>query len=288
MELLQLKYFKDAFVCKNFSRTAEKFCVPQSAVSQSIKRLEEELGVQLFTRHANKITPNECGKIFYNYVNTSLTDLEKGINIVKRYSSALEGEICVKVQDRNAFILECISDFKKIYPSVDFIVYHQNPSREEYSFDFVVSADKIKDITYEKIAMFEEKILLAVPKNYTLAQENKIKLEYIKNAAFISMQMGHNLYNWLRNIFQTINVHPNITISCDDPHNVRKYVKLGLGVTLFPEKSWEDYTDDDFVTKEFENVSPQRTMWLYYKKSEGISDAAARFKNFVIMKSKEL
>lgn len=281
-----MKYFKDAFVSKNFSRTAEKFRVPQSAVSQSIKRLEDELGVQLFTRSANRITPNECGKIFYNYVNMSLTDLEKGINIVKKYGSVIEGEICIKMQDGNSFFLECISDFKKLYPSVDFIVYHQNPPRDEYSFDFVVSADKIKDITYEKTAIFNERLLLAVPKSYVLAQESKIKLEYIKNAPFISMQRDHNLYDWLRNIFQTINVRPNITISCDDPHNVIKYVKLGLGVTLFPEKAWADYTDDSFVTREFENVSPRRTMWLYYKKSENISDVAARFKDFVIMKAK--
>ena len=283
-----MKYFKDAFVTKNFSHTAEKFRVPQSAVSQSIKRLEDELGVQLFTRSANKITPNECGKIFYNYISMALTDLEKGINIVKRYGSVLEGEIRIKMQDSSAFLLGCISDFKRLYPSVDFIVYQQNPSREALSFDFVASADKIKDITYEKTEIFKEKILLAIPKSYSLAQENKIKLEYIKNAPFISMQGGHNLYDWLRNIFQTINVRPNITISCDDPHNVRKYVKQGLGVTLFPEKSWAEYTDDDFVTREFENVFPERTMWLYYKKRENISDAAARFKDFVIMKSKEL
>ena len=48
MELLQLKYFKDAALTENFSHTAKNFYVPQSAVSQSIKRLETELGVELF------------------------------------------------------------------------------------------------------------------------------------------------------------------------------------------------------------------------------------------------
>ena len=65
MELLQLKYFADAAVTQNFSRTAKSFFVPTSAVSQSIKRLESELGVKLFSRQANKITLNENGAAFF-------------------------------------------------------------------------------------------------------------------------------------------------------------------------------------------------------------------------------
>ena len=102
MELLQLKYFKDAFVTKNFSHTAEKYSVPQSAVSQSIKRLEEELGVQLFVRAANKITPNECGRYFYNYISAALIQIEKGINVVKRCDS-----------DMN-FVAKLLSDLRVI------------------------------------------------------------------------------------------------------------------------------------------------------------------------------
>lgn len=48
MELLQLKYFCDAAETENFSKTAKKYLVPTSNISQSIKRLERELGVELF------------------------------------------------------------------------------------------------------------------------------------------------------------------------------------------------------------------------------------------------
>ena len=281
-----MKYFKDAFISKNFSRTAEKFCVPQSAVSQSIKRLEEELGVQLFTRSANKITPNECGRYFYNYINGALTQIEKGINVVKRCDSDVKGEIRIKIQDGQSFFSDCIADFKKLYSGVDFTVYNQNPSYEESSFDFIVRADENKDITYEKTIVYKEKILIAVPKDSALADYTKIRREYVKNAAFISMQKGHSLYHLLENIFKSMGARPSVTILSDDPYTVRKYVKQGLGVTLFPEKSWANYTDDGFAIREFENISPERTIWLYYKKGGDISDAAARFKDFVIMKAK--
>ena len=65
MELLQLKYFCDAAKNLNFSKTARKYTVPPSNISQSIKRLEKSLGYPLFLRHANKIILTERGKRFY-------------------------------------------------------------------------------------------------------------------------------------------------------------------------------------------------------------------------------
>jgi len=65
MELLQLKYFCDAAKTQNFSQTAKKFMVPPSDISQTVKRLEKELGVALFSRHANRIVLNENGKRFF-------------------------------------------------------------------------------------------------------------------------------------------------------------------------------------------------------------------------------
>ena len=62
MELLQLRYFFDSAKTENFSRTAEKYMVPPSSVSAAVKRLESELGVQLFDRTDNRILLNGNGK----------------------------------------------------------------------------------------------------------------------------------------------------------------------------------------------------------------------------------
>ena len=56
MELLQLKYFCNAAETENLSKTAKKYLVPTSNISQSIKRLEKELGCELFEHSTNKIT----------------------------------------------------------------------------------------------------------------------------------------------------------------------------------------------------------------------------------------
>ena len=55
MEILQLRYFYESAKSQNFTVTAKKYMVPVSAVSSSIKRLEKELGCQLFDRDTNRI-----------------------------------------------------------------------------------------------------------------------------------------------------------------------------------------------------------------------------------------
>ena len=65
MELLQLTYFCDAAITQNFSKTAEKYNVPPSNISQSIKRLEKELSVSLFDRCANRVALNAQGQAFF-------------------------------------------------------------------------------------------------------------------------------------------------------------------------------------------------------------------------------
>ena len=55
MELLQLRYFFDSSKNESFAKTAQKYMVPPSSVSASVKRLESELGCRLFDRQSNRI-----------------------------------------------------------------------------------------------------------------------------------------------------------------------------------------------------------------------------------------
>lgn len=55
MEMLQLKYFLESAKSESFAKTAEKYMVPASSVSASVKCLEQELGCSLFDRSCNRI-----------------------------------------------------------------------------------------------------------------------------------------------------------------------------------------------------------------------------------------
>jgi len=82
MELLQLTYFCSAAETESFAKTAQKYGILAQGVSQSVRRLEKELGVSLFDRYANRIVLNERGKMFYETSKNVLDKLDNAKKLV--------------------------------------------------------------------------------------------------------------------------------------------------------------------------------------------------------------
>ena len=79
MEILQLRYFFLSAKNESFSATAKVFDVPTTAVSSSVRRLEEELGCKLFDRTPNRITLNAKGRRLQQALCTVFTELDKAV-----------------------------------------------------------------------------------------------------------------------------------------------------------------------------------------------------------------
>ena len=124
MELLQLKYFCDAAQTQNFSKTAKNFLVPPSNISQTIKRLENELETSLFERHANKIKLNDAGLLFYKNAKTALDLLENAEKLLKK--SEKKETIKINIHVCRRIVMGVIEDFRKICPELSFITVHNN------------------------------------------------------------------------------------------------------------------------------------------------------------------
>ena len=77
MEILQLRYFFDSAKTESFAKTAEKYMVPPTSVSASVKRLEIELGCKLFDRSCNRIMLNSNGKRLRESLTLIFDELDK-------------------------------------------------------------------------------------------------------------------------------------------------------------------------------------------------------------------
>ena len=76
MDLLQLKYFREVARTQQLSKTAQKLHIAQPSLSQTLKRLETELGCSLFDRQGKGICLNHAGTIFLRYVEQVFTALD--------------------------------------------------------------------------------------------------------------------------------------------------------------------------------------------------------------------
>ncbi len=235
MELLQLKYFCDAAVSENFSQTARRFFVPPSGVSQSIGRLERELGCPLFEHRGNKIRLNEEGKRFYKSASAALALLAEGKEAVAESETRIGGELHIACRCSRSAVTQAMERFMSLYPEVNLLLRHELPVSTD--FDILIS-DRCPFAYEERRLLVDEPICLAVSKKHPSAGRESISLSEVAGERFISMAAGSSLHAITEEACAAAGFVPNIAIRLDDPYYVRKYVELGLGVALVPAVSW--------------------------------------------------
>lgn len=264
MDLLQLKYFCDSAETQNFSQTARKYQVPPSGVSQSVKRLERELGCELFERKNNKVLLNRAGELFYARVKQSLTLLDSAVSEVQDSALRREEEMRLLVCTNRQLVTRVIGEFKKANPNVSFVIHHKLDD-ESNSYDLVISDDLSFCKDYEPELFLSEKIVLATSAEKPLAKKEKILWEDLASEGFVFMDEGSSLYRCGKKICHELGFDPQVVIRTDDPSLIRKYVALGLGVALIPEFSWKNLFDETVVLRSV--GEHHRDTYLFWRKN---------------------
>lgn len=236
MEILQLKYFCDAAESQNFSQTARRFLVPPSCISQSIGRLERELGCELFHHRGNKVVLNESGRSFFAKAAAALQLLEEGASMLRDGEDAAGGTLNIVCTCSRSTVASAIERFTVDYPRVNLILRHEMPA----SCDFDILISEECPFAYKRRELIlDEPICLAVNSGHPLASRGEIQVEELRRERFISMPDGHSLHDITVRICAAAGFVPNIAIRLDDPYYIRKYVELGLGVAMIPRVSWD-------------------------------------------------
>lgn len=271
MELLQLKYFCDAAESENFTKTAKRFYVPTSAVSQSIKRLEGELSVQLFSRGTNRVTLNENGKLFYQKVKEALSLLEGAQKQLT--DDGRSGRIKLAIFINRRLVMQTVEKFSKLYPDVD-IVTKYTASPESEDFDLIVTDETLGSV-FLREELLREEILLAVRNDHPLAKKEHITAEDLCGEPFVCTNLGSSLYGITQEICADMGFEPHIVIRSDDPYYIRKCIELGLGVSLIPAVSWRGELSHRVVLKKIH--SRKRVTALYRNNGKYVPKCVERF-----------
>ena len=184
MELRQLKYFVGTAEKLNFTEAAKALYITQSTLSQQIKQLETELGVQLFDRIGKKVYLTEGGKEFLPFAKKTLDDAEHGIQRLQDLQNIRTGVINIGIMYSIIPLLApVISEFAKEYPYVKLrIGYHQTNNLHimlaERKYDLIVcysteDAEPNEDIE----PLFDTKLSVIASKKHPLAALKHARLE---------------------------------------------------------------------------------------------------------------
>lgn len=193
MELLQLKYFLELAQKEHLTEVSQSMYVSPSAISNSISRLEEELGVQLFDRRGRRIYLNYYGKMYFEYVKRALEALNDGKRKIEEEKT--EENLNVTVASYHPDLLKTkIEEFmrKNSKIAVNLIDCSFKASVYEVSerenVDLIIAAKReFQDDGWDEQCLFTDKLAVAVSAKHVLAGKESIFLEEVKDESFVCL-----------------------------------------------------------------------------------------------------
>lgn len=286
MDLLQLKYFQVVAQLEHMTRAAEQLSIAQPSLSQSIARLEDDLGVPLFDRQGRRIHLNQFGQTFLKRVEKAFTELEEGKKEVADLAGLDHGSIALAVASTQ-FLPDLLSAFLARYPRVRFRLFQQHAlstviqQLERGEVDLCICSPPIERPGIAWLPLMTEEIFLLVPIGHPLAGRGSIHLEEAADEPFISLKPGHGLRDLTDNFCRQAGFTPNIAFEGDETATVRGLIIAGLGVTFVTALSLKSIERSVVPLRICEPVC-QRTVGLAWLEGRYLSVATCRFKQFVI------
>ena len=245
MELNQLRTFLCVAKYMNMSRAAEEMGIAQPAISQSIRRLEDELKCPLFHRKGKKISLSPEGQYLMDRLPDILSPLDQLRDELKVVSKGTQTTLRIAVLSGSMLIPSLVAAYRRLHPVVEFVL-HGN----ERECDLIVTSWAVErgegDLSsnygqqpsQHRVQLLEEAIAVAVPLDHRLSKQSEITLAMLQDEGFISLTEGSVLRRLTDRYCQKAGFTPHILFESDAPGTVRGLIEAGLGLAFYPLLSW--------------------------------------------------
>ncbi|MDY5483232.1 MAG: LysR family transcriptional regulator [Clostridium sp.] len=236
MELLQLRYFLAAARYEHITKAADALRIAQPALSQSIKRLETELGVTLFDRDKRTIQLNDTGRFLEQQLIPILAALDDLPAAVQERASQTVHTIHLNLLAASRLVTDCIIEYKALHPEVHFRLHQKvNAEKEDLCVTTVFPGEPLPE---HASILLKESFFLAVPASSRYAQHPSLSLKEVQREDFISLSNNRPIRRICDRFCLESGFTPHVICESDNPESVRNLIAAGLGIGFWPEYSW--------------------------------------------------
>jgi len=284
MELRQLEYFQMSSRLKNITRAAERLRVSQPNITVAIKKLEAELGIQLFDRSQKQLSLTPEGAVFLNRIELALRNIQDAVLEVNDYKQLQKGTIKIGIPSMiGAYLFPKIfSNFQRLYPHLDIYLYEEGSmaireqlERDELDFGIVIISDASPNL--QLLKMSTNQIVACVPEHHELAKHESISLDDMTDADLIMLKEGSFLRNLILQRLKAASITPNIVLESNQIETIKGLIASDVGIAFLL----------DFIVKDAPQIKALPIndpifvdVGLAWKKDRYISKAAQSFIDF--------
>ncbi len=285
MELRQLRYFESVARHRHFTRAAEELHIAQSALSSQVRRLEQELGIELLRRTTRSVEPTEAGELVAARARAVLSETEALRGEVDELRGLVRGRVTVGALlfGGELDIPAILAAFTTRFPHVEVGVREGTAQRmlemlADGSIDLTFALEIDPPDQVERLALSHEELAAAMSTDHPLAGAGPLKISALAGHPLIAFQPGSTTRRLVDTALGGAGVEPRIAVEANDLALVRSLAARGLGVAILP----RSFVELPGPRVSFRPLSPRLrlSVVLWWLRDRRLSPAARAFVEF--------
>lgn len=237
MELRQLEYFQMASRLKNITRAAERLKVSQPNITVAIKKLEAELGIQLFDRSQKQLSLTPEGRVFLSRIDVALRNIQDAVLEINDYKQLQKGTIKIGIPPMIGCSLfpRIFSSFQRKHSHLDIYLYEEGSmairnylERDELDFGIVILVETANSL--QRLPMMTCQPVACIPENHPLASRSSLRLDDLQNTDMILLKDGSFLRHYLLQKCKDASITPNIVLESNQVETIKGLIANGIGI----------------------------------------------------------
>jgi DNA-binding transcriptional LysR family regulator len=242
MELRQLSYFAAVARHRHFTQAAEEMHVAQPALSQQVRRLEAELGVELFRRSTRRVELTEAGELLLARTATVLTEVESARQELSELSGLLRGSVALgSLPLASLGVPAMLEEFRRVYPGVGIHLHEQAVDiilgmlrRDELDLAFAMAGPDSVGAEMTARVLYEEELVAVMSPAHALAGRAAVRVEQLADDPLIGFRRGSALRRAVDERLELADPAPEYAFETFELETIRALASHGLGVALLP------------------------------------------------------
>lgn len=243
MELRQLRYLVALADELNFTRAAAREHIAQPALSQQVRKLEDELGVTLVERTTRRVALTGAGAMLVGRARRVLAEVSAADAELQAMKGLESGHVRVGSMHTMGPIdvSLALAVFHERHPAIELTVREQSSEElaemlrdDELDLAFLSVTEQISSHGLGLQQLVSEELLAVLPIGHRLSSRRRLRMRELEHEEFISFREGARLRELLIGAAHIAGFEPQIKLESNEAQRIRRLVARGMGVAILP------------------------------------------------------
>ena len=281
MNIRAIQYLVTLAEVRHFSKAAELCFVSQPTLSTQIRKLEEELGVQLVERSPRQVMLTRVGEEVVQRCRSILSEVEAMKSIARRSRDPHSGLLRLGIFPTLAPYLlpHVVPTIRRRFPRLTLRLFEEKTEQIlemliQGRLDAGVLALPAGGDQIVSRKLFEEPFVVAMPEGHPLTRRKRLSLADLQDQELLLLEDGHCLRDQALEVCQLAGAHEQLDFHATSMETLRQMVAANTGITLLPTLAVKPPISpiENLVIRRFKGEPPKRTIAMVWRKTSALND----------------